>query len=114
VTLEIVVAPGVPLPVPTGLDALVAERVRSLPRDVLLIAAGTATWRFTGDGLEPGALERAELAGHVIVDEPAAPGGLTVLGGRAVFGDVYIKLGGLTYVTPAQGKQIVEELHGKL
>jgi hypothetical protein len=32
----------------------------------------------------------------------------------AVFGDVYIKIGGLTYVTPAQGKQIVEELHGKL
>jgi hypothetical protein len=32
----------------------------------------------------------------------------------AVFGDVYIQIGGLTYVTPAQGKQIVEELHGKL
>ena len=32
----------------------------------------------------------------------------------AVFGGVYIKIGGLTYVTPAQGKQIVEELHGKL
>jgi hypothetical protein len=32
----------------------------------------------------------------------------------AVFGDVYIKIGGLTYVTPAQGKQIVEELHAKL
>ena len=32
----------------------------------------------------------------------------------AVFGDVYIQIGGLTYVTPAQGKQIVEELHSKL
>ena len=32
----------------------------------------------------------------------------------AVFGDVYIKIGGLNYVTPAQGKQIVEELHAKL
>ena len=80
--LEIAVAPGMPLPVPTSLDALVAERVRSLPRDVLLIAAGTAaSWRFTDDGLEPGALERAELAGIVIVDEAAVPGGLTVPGG---------------------------------
>jgi hypothetical protein len=32
----------------------------------------------------------------------------------AVFGDVYIKIGGLTYVTAAQGKQIVELLHSKL
>jgi hypothetical protein len=32
----------------------------------------------------------------------------------AVYGDVYIKIGGLTYVTAAQGKQIVEELHAKL
>ncbi len=32
----------------------------------------------------------------------------------AVFGDVYIKIGGLTYVTADQGKQIVELLHGKL
>ena len=32
----------------------------------------------------------------------------------AVFGDTYIKIGGLTYVTAAQGKQIVELLHGKL
>jgi DNA-binding CsgD family transcriptional regulator len=80
--LEIAVTPGVPLPVPTSLDALVAERVRSLPRDILLIAAGTAAaWRFTDEGLEPGALERAEAAGLVIVDEPGVPGGLTVLGG---------------------------------
>jgi hypothetical protein len=32
----------------------------------------------------------------------------------AVFGDVYIKIGGLTYVTADQGKQIVEMLHSKL
>jgi hypothetical protein len=32
----------------------------------------------------------------------------------ALFGDVYIKIGGLTYVTPDQGKQIVELLHSKL
>jgi hypothetical protein len=32
----------------------------------------------------------------------------------AVFGNTYIKIGGLTYVTAAQGKQIVEELHSKL
>ena len=32
----------------------------------------------------------------------------------AVFGNTYIHIGGLTYVTAAQGKQIVEELHSKL
>jgi hypothetical protein len=32
----------------------------------------------------------------------------------AVFGDTYIKIGGLTYVTPGHGKQIVEMLHSKL
>jgi hypothetical protein len=32
----------------------------------------------------------------------------------AVFGDTYIKVGGLTYVTAAQGKQIVEQLHSKM
>jgi hypothetical protein len=32
----------------------------------------------------------------------------------AVFGSTYIQIGGLTYVTAAQGKQIVEELHSKL
>ncbi len=32
----------------------------------------------------------------------------------AVFGDTYIKIGGLTYVTAGQGKQIVEQLHSKL
>ncbi len=32
----------------------------------------------------------------------------------ALFGDTYVKIGGFTYVTPAQGKQIAEELHGKV
>lgn len=32
----------------------------------------------------------------------------------AVFGSTYIKVGGLTYATAAQGKQIVEQLHSKL
>lgn len=32
----------------------------------------------------------------------------------AVFGQTYIKVGGLTYVTPDQGKQIVEMLDSKL
>lgn len=31
----------------------------------------------------------------------------------ALFGDQYVKIGG-SYVTPEQGKQIVEEIHGKL
>jgi hypothetical protein len=31
----------------------------------------------------------------------------------AVFGDTYIKIGGLTYVTASQGKQIAEQLHAK-
>jgi hypothetical protein len=32
----------------------------------------------------------------------------------AVFGDTFIQVGGLTYVTAAQGTKIAEELHGKL
>jgi hypothetical protein len=32
----------------------------------------------------------------------------------AVFGNTYIKVGGLTYVTADQGRQIVEALHSKL
>lgn len=32
----------------------------------------------------------------------------------ALFGTAYVKVGGLTYVTPDQGKQIAETLHGKL
>jgi DNA-binding CsgD family transcriptional regulator len=78
--LEIVPRPGVPLPVPSSLDGLVAERVQSLPPDVLEIAAGTAAaWRFTDAGLEPGALERAARAGLVVVGEPAVLGGPRVV-----------------------------------
>jgi hypothetical protein len=62
----------VPLPVPTGLGALVADRVASLPADVLAIAAGTAAaCRFTEQGLDPTALADAERAGVVIVDRSA-------------------------------------------
>jgi hypothetical protein len=32
----------------------------------------------------------------------------------AVYGEIYFQIGGLTYVTASQGKQIVEELHSKL
>lgn len=32
----------------------------------------------------------------------------------AVFGDTYIQIGGLTYVTASQGTQIVDRLHSKL
>ena len=32
----------------------------------------------------------------------------------AVFGDTYIKISGLVYVTSAQGTKIVEDLHSKL
>jgi hypothetical protein len=32
----------------------------------------------------------------------------------ALFGDTFIQIGGLTYVTAAQGTKIAEELHGKL
>jgi DNA-binding CsgD family transcriptional regulator len=73
--LEIVPRPGVPLPVPDSLDALVADRVRSLPPEILEIAAGTAAaWRLTDDGLDPSAVQRAVRAGVVAVDQPLAPG----------------------------------------
>lgn len=78
--LEIVPTPGVPLPVPIGLTALVAERVRSLPPDVLDIAAGTAAaWRFTDAGVAGDALARAVAAGLVIVDDSAMFGGARVV-----------------------------------
>jgi DNA-binding CsgD family transcriptional regulator/tetratricopeptide (TPR) repeat protein len=111
--LEIAVTPGVPLPVPTSLGALVAERVRSLPRDVLAIAAGTAAaWRFTDEGLEPGALERAELAGLVIVEEPGAPGGLTVPGGPRTVRTAHPLMSAAAYAAlPAAERR---ELHQRL
>jgi DNA-binding CsgD family transcriptional regulator len=73
--LEIVPRPGVPLPVPDSLDALVADRVRSLPPEVLEIVAGTAAaWRLTDAGLDPDAVRRAVAAGVVAVDEPPGLG----------------------------------------
>jgi hypothetical protein len=44
----------------------------------------------------------------------AAVGASAAASYGAVFGGTYIKIGGLTYVTAAQGKQIVELLHSKL
>jgi len=111
--LEIAVTPGMPLPVPTSLDALVTERVRSLSRDVLLIAAGTAaSWRFTDEGLEPGALERAELAGIVIVDDPPLPGGLTVFGGPRVVRAAHPLMSAAAYAALPAGER--RALHRRL
>jgi DNA-binding CsgD family transcriptional regulator len=77
--MEIVPRPGIPLPVPSSLEALVADRVRSLQPDVLAIAAGAAaSWRLTDAGLDPDALDRAVSAGVVVADESP------VLGGRRI------------------------------
>ena len=74
--LEITPQPGVPLPVPTGLNALVDARVRDLPRDVLTIVAATAAaWRFTGTTADRRPIESAVRAGLIILDEPVRPGG---------------------------------------
>jgi hypothetical protein len=43
-----------------------------------------------------------------------AVGASSVASYGVVFGDTYIKIGGLTYVNSGQGKQIVEVLHSKL
>ncbi len=103
--LEIVPQPGVPLPVPTSLDALVAERVRSLPPDVLEVAAGTAAaWRFTDAGIEPGALYRAVLAGLVVVDEPP------VLGGPHIVRAAHPLLSAAAYAAlPAAGRRALHQ-----
>ncbi|HEY1489148.1 MAG TPA: AAA family ATPase [Micromonosporaceae bacterium] len=67
--LEISPTAGVPLPVPTGLTALVEDRIRSLPGDVLEVAAGTAAvWRFADAGVDTDALAAAVAAGVVTVD----------------------------------------------
>ncbi len=73
--LEIVPRPGVPLPVPTSLDGLVAERVASVPAEILQIAAGTAaSWRFTDAGLDPGAWSERCSPGSSPSDEPLVLG----------------------------------------
>ncbi|HEY3833944.1 MAG TPA: AAA family ATPase [Acidimicrobiia bacterium] len=61
--------PGVPLAVPSTLDALVHARVRDLPTAVRAVAAGpAATWRFTTSGLDDAALAQAVDAQLVRVD----------------------------------------------
>jgi hypothetical protein len=44
----------------------------------------------------------------------AATGASSAASYGALYGTTFIQIGGLTYVTAAQGKQIVEELHSKL
>jgi DNA-binding CsgD family transcriptional regulator len=103
--LEIAVRPGAPLPVPTSLDELLAERVRSLPPDVLEIAAGAAAaWRFTDAGLDSGAVEGAVRAGLVVVDEPA------VLGGPQVVRAAHPLLSAAAYeALPAAGRRALHQ-----
>jgi hypothetical protein len=45
---------------------------------------------------------------------PGAVGASADASFGAVFGDTYIKIGGLTYVIAGQGKQVVRQLHSKL
>ncbi|HEY1915425.1 MAG TPA: AAA family ATPase [Streptosporangiaceae bacterium] len=60
---------GVPLPVPSGLVALVQARIASLRQDVRELAAATAaTWRFTGADVNRDALDAAVRSGLVVVD----------------------------------------------
>ncbi|HWF40499.1 MAG TPA: AAA family ATPase, partial [Acidothermaceae bacterium] len=78
--LEISPKAGAPLPVPTGLHALVDARVRDLPAEVAdVVAATAAAWRFTADDRDTDAIERAVAAGMVVVDEPAAIGAARVI-----------------------------------
>jgi DNA-binding CsgD family transcriptional regulator len=81
--LEITPHPGVPLPVPTGLTALVEARVSNLPPDLLEIVATTAaSWRFTGTAADRESIERAVRAGLIVLDRPVTPGAPRVM--RAV------------------------------
>ncbi|HEY3735666.1 MAG TPA: AAA family ATPase [Streptosporangiaceae bacterium] len=60
---------GVPLPLPSGLVALVEARIHSLRDDVRELAAATAaTWRFTGVDVNRDALDVAVRSGLVVVD----------------------------------------------
>jgi hypothetical protein len=64
--------------------------------------------------------DKVSGVGDAAFSEPDPNGNAGSVGAAAVasygaaFGDVYIHIGGLTYVNPAQGKQIVELLHAKL
>jgi len=63
---------------------------------------------------------RVSGVGDEAFSEPNPEGNAGAVGASAaasygaVFGDTYIKVGGLTYVTADQGKQIVELLHSKM
>lgn len=72
-----------------------------------LKAIGQAPNSVSGVGDE--AFSAADPKGSI-----AALGASSFASYGAVFGDTYIKIGGLTYVTAAQGKQIAELLHSKL
>ncbi|HEY2794305.1 MAG TPA: AAA family ATPase [Micromonosporaceae bacterium] len=66
--------PGLPLPVPAGLDALIGDRIHSQPDNVRILVAGTAAaWRFTDAGVDPDVLRTALDAG-LVTAEPAADG----------------------------------------
>jgi DNA-binding NarL/FixJ family response regulator len=78
--LEISPKAGSPLPVPTGLNALVDARVRDLPAAVAdVVAATAAAWRFTANDRDTEAIELAVAAGMVVVDEPTVVGGARVI-----------------------------------
>jgi DNA-binding NarL/FixJ family response regulator len=73
--LEISPKAGVPLPVPSGLNALVDARVRDLPADVAeIVAATAAAWRLRATDADTAVIELAAAAGMVVVDEPAVIG----------------------------------------
>lgn len=81
--LEISPKAGSPLPVPSGLNALVDARVRDLPPDVAeIVAATAATWRLRATDADTEVIELAAAAEMVVVDEPAVIGGPRVI--RAV------------------------------
>jgi hypothetical protein len=79
---------------------------------------------FSLDESSPKAVQHPPTAvsgvGDEAFSEPDPKGNAGAVGAAALasygalFGNTYIKVGGLTYVTADQGKQIVEELHSKL
>jgi DNA-binding CsgD family transcriptional regulator len=78
--LEISPKAGSPLPVPSGLNALVDARVRGLPQDVAeIVAATAATWRLRATDADSAVIELAAATGMVVVDEPAVIGGPRVI-----------------------------------
>jgi hypothetical protein len=72
-----------------------------------LQAVGQAPNKVTGVGDE--AFAEPDPKGSV-----GSAGAASFASFGAVFGNTYIKISGVNYVTQAQGTQIVEELHGKI